>query len=455
MNMPRVREPYTLPGSFCRAIRFVASILTIIAVASPVEAVGLSAGSVVTNIQHSAQSGSNATGSSESPKPALVVREPAVAGLFYPRDAAQLSQTLDALLAGARPRVMDGELRAILCPHAGYEFSGLVAAEAYRLLAGHTYETVVILAPSHYALFRGASVIAADVYRTPLGLVPVSAKAKQWASTEPFVLEPKCLVQRPPWSKRASHPEPEFGGDTPETWEHSAEVEVPFLQKTLTNFSVVSIITGEVDPERLAQALADRLDNKTLLVVSTDLSHYYPYDIAREKDARCVSAICDLDVERMKAEEACGKTGVLTLLSLARSKGWKATLLDARNSGDTAGRKDSVVGYAAIAFYSPKLQAFSREEREQLLRLARQSLSEVVTNDKLPEVKTNAFPPKFAEVKGCFVTLTEHGRLRGCIGHIQPQEPLYKAVMDNSLNAATRDPRFRPVRPGRTRQGQH
>src|SRR5208283_240606 len=140
---------------------------------------------------------------------------------------------------------------------------------------------------------------------------------------------------RPPWSKQASHPEPEFGGDTPETWEHSAEVEVPFLQKTLTNFSVVSIITGEVDPERLAQALADRLDNKTLLVVSTDLSHYYPYDIAREKDARCVSAICDLDIDRMKAEEACGKTVVLTLLSLARSKGWKATLLDARNSGGT------------------------------------------------------------------------------------------------------------------------
>ncbi len=242
-------------------------------------------------------------------------------------------------------------------------------------------------------------------------------------------------------------PEPEFGEDTPETWEHSAEVEVPFLQKTLTNFSVVSIITGEVDTERLAQALANRLDNKTLLVVSTDLSHYYPYDIAREKDARCVSAICDLDIDRMKAEEACGKTGVLTLLSLARSKGWKATLLDARNSGDTSGRKDRVVGYAAIAFCSPSLQAFTREDRQQLLLLARQSLTEVVTNDKLPDVKTDGFPPKFAEVKGCFVTLTEHGRLRGCIGHIQPQEPLYKAVMDNSLNAAKRDPRFQPVRP--------
>ncbi|MGO9526057.1 MAG: AmmeMemoRadiSam system protein B [Verrucomicrobiia bacterium] len=447
MKMPRGHKQYTLPGSFCRTIRFLASILTIVAVVSPMEAAGQSARPVATNIPRSAQSGSSTTGSLERLAPAPVVREPAVAGLFYPRDAAQLSQTLDALLAGAKPRVMEGELRAILCPHAGYEFSGPVAAEACRLLAGRAYETVVILAPSHYALFRGASVIAADEYRTPLGLVPVSPKARQWAEAAPFVLEPKCLVQRPPWSKQASHPEPEFGEDTPETWEHSAEVEVPFLQKTLTNFSVVSIITGEVDTERLAQALADRLDNKTLLVVSTDLSHYYPYDIAREKDARCVSAICDLDVDRMKAEEACGKTGVLTLLSLARSKGWKATLLDARNSGDTSGRKDRVVGYAAIAFCSPSLQAFTREDRQQLLRLARQSLTEVVTNDKLPEVKANAFPPKFAEVKGCFVTLTEHGRLRGCIGHIQPQEPLYKAVMDNSLNAAKRDPRFQRVRP--------
>ncbi len=447
MKMPRGREQYTLPGSFCRAIRFLASVLTIVAVVSPAQAVDQSASPVATNIQRSAQSGSGTTGSLERLAPAVVVREPAVAGLFYPRDPAQLSQTLDALLAGAKPRVMEGELRAILCPHAGYEFSGPVAAEAYRLLAGRAYETVVILAPSHYALFRGASVIAADEYRTPLGLVPVSPKARQWAGAAPFVLEPKCLVQRPPWSKQASHPEPEFGEDTPETWEHSAEVEVPFLQKTLTNFSVVSIITGEVDTERLAQALADRLDNKTLLVVSTDLSHYYPYDIAREKDARCVSAICDLDVDRMKPEEACGKTGVLALLSLARSKGWKATLLDARNSGDTSGRKDRVVGYAAIAFCSPSSRAFSREDRQQLLRLARQSLTEVVTNNKLPEVKTDGFPPKFAEVKGCFVTLTEHGRLRGCIGHIQPQEPLYKAVMDNSLNAAKRDPRFQPVRP--------
>jgi hypothetical protein len=452
MKKPRDREPYTMPGSFCHTFRFVTLVAALAVGTSPVKVVGVGSNSAVADIQSPQPPSISTTGSAERLTFAPVVREPAVAGLFYPRDPAQLSQTLDSLLAGAKPHTIEGTLRAIVCPHAGYEFSGPVAAEAYRLLTGHTYDTVVILAPSHYALFPGASVIAAAAYRTPLGDVPVSPKAREWAKTEPFVLEHKCLVQRPPWSKQASHPEPAFGDDTPETWEHSAEVEVPFLQKTLTNFSVVSIITGEVDPATLAQALAERLDDKTLLVVSTDLSHYYPYDVAREKDARCVSAICDLDVDRMKSQEACGRTGVLTLLHLARLKGWKATLLDYRNSGDTSGRKDSVVGYAAVAFCSPTLQAFSREERGQLLGLARQSLSEVITNAKLPEVKANAFPQKFADVKGCFVTLTENGRLRGCIGHIVPQEPLYKAIMDNTLNAAERDPRFRPVQPGELKQ---
>ncbi|HVM59849.1 MAG TPA: AmmeMemoRadiSam system protein B [Verrucomicrobiae bacterium] len=447
MNKPRDREQIAFAGTFRRAFCLAAIVTTLLARASWAGVADPGTNTATTRIQNLAPSTTSPTGSAVRLTSVPVIREPAVAGLFYPRDSTQLSQTVDALLAAAKSHTIEGELHAIVCPHAGYEFSGPVAAEAYRLVKGRAYDTVVILAPSHYALFRGASVIAADAYRTPLGVVRVLPRAREWAKTEPFVLEPRCLVERPGWSKQASHPEPAFGEDTPETWEHAAEVEVPFLQKTLTRFSLVSIITGEVDPAKLAEALAKYLDEKTLLVVSTDLSHYYPYDVAREKDARCVSAICDLDPARMQNEEACGKTGVLTLLHLARLKGWKATLLDARNSGDTSGQKERVVGYAAIAFCSPPPQVFSGEEREQLLRLARRSLTEVVTNDRLPEVTTNAFPQKFVDPKGCFVTLTEHGRLRGCIGHIYPQESLYKAVMDNSLNAATRDTRFLPVRP--------
>ncbi len=362
---------------------------------------------------------------------------------------------LDALLANAKTTTIDGELRALVCPHAGYQFSGPVAATSYRLLSGHDFQTVILLAVSHYAGFAGASVANADVYRTPLGDVPVSPKARELAKISPFVLEPRCLVQRPQWSSHASHPVPPDGEDTPETWEHSGEVQVPFLQKTLKNFSLVPVVTGEVDPEQMARSLAPlgaglagQWDDKTLVIASTDLSHYHPYDEARAKDKVTTEAIVNLDIDRMKLSgDACGKTPVLALMYLAKQKGWKATLLDYRNSGDTAGNKEAVVGYAAIAFYTPRQQSFTAPERKVLLDLARRSLREVVKTGKLPAVATDAYPAKLTEIKGCFVTLTERGQLRGCIGHILPHEPLYRAIMDNAQSAALHDYRFSPVQP--------
>jgi len=376
------------------------------------------------------------------------IREPAVAGLFYPKDQAALSQTLDALLAGAKTCTIDGELRALVCPHAGYPYSGPVAATAYRLLSGHDFQTVVLLAVSHYAGFAGASVANADVYRTPLGDVPVSPKARELSKTSPFVLEPRCLVQRPQWFSQASHAVPPVGEDTPETWEHSGEVEVPFLQKALKNFTLVPVVTGEVDPEQMARVLAGRVDDKTLVLASSDLSHYHPYDEARARDKVTTDAIVNIDIDRMKLSgDACGKTPVLALMYLAKEKGWKATLLDYRNSGDTAGNKDAVVGYAAIAFYTPRQQGFTKPERKVLLDLARRALREVVKTGKLPDVAADAFPTKFTEKKGCFVTLTERGQLRCCIGHIVPHESLFKAIMDNAQSAALHDYRFAPVQP--------
>jgi AmmeMemoRadiSam system protein A len=375
------------------------------------------------------------------------VREPAVAGLFYPKDAAELAQTVDALLAQARTHTIEGKLRALICPHAGCSYSGPVAATAYRLLPGREFRTVFVIAASHYAPFRGASVANADAYRTPLGLVPIAPAAAELAKTAPFVLEPRCILQRPQWAAQASRPMPGLGEDTPETWEHSGEVQVPFLQRTLKDFSLVSIVTGDVDPAQMAQALLPRLDDKTLLVISTDLSHYHPYDKAKELDGHCVQAMCRLNIERMQSEEACGKAPVLAVMHLARQKGWKPKLLDYRNSGDTAGNKDGVVGYAAIAFYEPAPQSFSTEERKYLLSLARQSLKEAATNNRLPDVKSDGLAAKFAETKGCFVTLTKGGQLRGCIGHIIPQQPLFKAIIENAQSAALRDTRFAPVQP--------
>ena len=374
---------------------------------------------------------------------ALKVREPAVAGLFYPKDPAALSQMIDTCLAAAKTTPLDGELRALVCPHAGYQYSGPVAAYAYRLLTGREYATVVVLGPTHYADLRAASVTDADLFRTPLGDVPISAKARLLAKSAPFALEPPCDVQRPGWSSQASRAAP--ATDTADTWEHSVEVEIPFLQKTLKSFQLVPVVMGEVDPRKAAQALGKIVDEQTLIVASSDLSHYYSYATAQRRDERCVKAICDLDVDTMAMQEACGRIPILTLMQLARERGWKARLLDCRNSGDTAGEKSRVVGYAAIAFYAPPAEKFTTADRRYLLDLARKAVRESAESGRLPEVAPDSLAAKFKEPKGCFVTLTERGQLRGCIGNIVAQGPLYLAVLENARNAALHDPRFPPV----------
>jgi hypothetical protein len=376
------------------------------------------------------------------------VREPAVAGLFYPGNPQHLSRAIDAMLAAARPDPVPGELKALICPHAGYQYSGPVAAFAYKLLAGRDVETIVLLAPSHYAPFAGASVCSAAIYRTPLGDVAVSEKSAALAKLAPFMPEPRVPLQRPGWCVEASHPIPPPGEDTPETWEHSGEVQVPFLQKVLPNFKLVPVVFGETDPAAAAKAIAGLLDDRTVIVASSDLSHYHPYEEARVLDAKCVKAICALDTGSIHPEAACGSMPVRTVIELAKLKGWKPKLLDLRNSGDVTGdRSRGVVGYASIAFYAPETQIYSHDERKLLLELARKTLREVVTKMKFPDVDPAVFPRKFTEPKGCFVTLTVGGELRGCIGHIIPQEPLYRAIMDNAQSAAQRDHRFTPVRP--------
>jgi MEMO1 family protein len=378
----------------------------------------------------------------------LRVRSAAVAGLFYPGDAPELSRTLDALLEQA-PAHYIPRLRGLVCPHAGYSYSGLTAAAAYKTLAGREIQTVVILGPSHYAAFSGASIPDADAYRTPLGSVPLSDKARQLVRISPFVLEPQCLVRRPPWWAQAPKAAPPTGADTPETWEHSVEVQVPFLQKVLKGFSLLPVVYGDVDPESVAKVLAGLIDDKTIVIASSDLSHYHPYDEARQLDNRSIRAICNLDVDGMKQQEACGQLPILTLMNLAQQKGWKAQLLDSRNSGDVTSDKERVVGYTAIAFYEPTPGRIAAPERKFLLELARRALVQAATNSESPgpEVNLAGLDPILGQPGACFVTLTENGSLRGCIGHIQPQEPLCQAVLHNARNAATRDPRFPPVQP--------
>jgi MEMO1 family protein len=368
------------------------------------------------------------------------VREPAVAGLFYPKDPAELSKMIDSFLAEAQAQPV-GELKALVCSHAGYPYSGPVAAYAYKLLAKRRYDTVVVMGPSHYADLRACSVADARLYRTPLGDVPISGKARLLALSSPYALEPSCTVQRPEWWLQSSRLPPAH--ETAETWEHSVEVEIPFLQRMLGRFELVPVVCGDVDPARAARALAPVLDERTLIVASSDLSHYYSYDEARELDRGCVDAICRLDIEGMERQQACGRIPILILMQVAKERGWKARLLDCRNSGDTSGQKSRVVGYAAIAFYAPFGRHFGADESQSLLRTARSALREAAATGRISEPSSSG--PSLAQPRGCFVTLTEHGTLRGCIGNLTPQGPLYRAVAENARSAALSDPRFPPV----------
>jgi AmmeMemoRadiSam system protein B/AmmeMemoRadiSam system protein A len=373
-------------------------------------------------------------------------REPAVAGLFYPKDPDTLGRTVDRLLAEAKGDAVPG-LRALVCPHAGYEYSGPTAARGYRLLEGTRFPTVLLLAPSHYAALEGACVSTAAAFRTPLGSVPIADLATRLAQRRPFVPEAPARVQRPAWAAQSSRPPPARDEETADTWEHSDEVQVPFLQRTLKDFRLVPVVMGDVDPEAAARALAEFVDDRTLLVVSSDLSHYLPYDEARTRDQATVGAICRLDVNGLRAPDACGRIPILTLMHLARQKGWKARLMDYRNSGDTAGDKRGVVGYAAIAFTDTPAAAYSPAEQARLLELARTALRDVTAGRRLPSVDPNQFSPRLSASRACFVTLTRRGELRGCIGNLQAQGPLYQAVLDNARSAALRDPRFPPVTP--------
>lgn len=392
-------------------------------------------------------------------------RPPAVAGLFYPAEKEKLSTSVQNFLDSAQTQNIE-KIRGLVCPHAGYEFSGPVAASSYKQLIEKDFKTAIILAPSHYAAFHGVYVSSANFFETPLGKIKVSSKAKELAKLKPFTSSPVADIQRPNWA--AQSPLKDIKRDTPGTWEHSLEVQLPFLQKALPKCEIIPLIFGFVNPQDVANALVKFLDDKTILIASSDLSHYYPYEAAKKLDSSCTQAVVNLDLDSMKNQEACGQVPIMALMCIAKQKGWQAKLLNYRNSGDTAGDKSRVVGYVAIAFVDASSKPFVVEssalpkpqnqsdytdtDKKFMLNLARKTLEEIVTKNKLPDIDEKTVPEKLQEVRGCFVTLTINKELRGCIGHIIPQEALYKSVMDNARSAAIYDFRFPKVQSGELKQ---
>ncbi len=378
------------------------------------------------------------------------IRQAAVDGAFYPADPKALLAMIDDMLAHASLPVIDGPILAAVAPHAGYPYSGPVAAYTYAALKGHKYSRVVVIAPSHYEAFGFTSVYDGDGYATPLGTIQVD---KDFARQ---LVKMSSTIQL---SSKGHNPTSAGG-------EHAIEVELPWLQRVLGNFELIPIIMGDQSYESsraLGVALARLIQNSkapgdTLILASSDLSHYHPYDEAEKIDHKTLNALQAWDYFSMSRNfeeriwEACGGAPIVAAMIAAERMGAnQAVVLKYANSGDTSGDRSRVVGYSADVFvkslHESAVQStfsVSSDEKAELLALARKSVEFGVKQKELytPGAVSNE---ALNQERGAFVTLTESGELRGCVGYTSAIKPLYIAVRDTAIMAAVRDPRFLPV----------
>jgi len=383
-------------------------------------------------------------GGGDQPK----VRQAAVAGGFYPADAKVLSAMMDDFLAKVTGPQITDPILAVVAPHAGYEYSGPVAAYTYAQLKGHKYARVVVIAPTHYVAFDFTSVYDGDAYATPLGNVPVD---------KAFARE---LVKMSSTMQLSSqgHDPTSAGG------EHAVEVQLPWLQKVLGDFQVVPIVMGDQSYENsraLGVALAKLIkkeSGETLVLASSDLSHYHTYDDAVKIDHKTLNALQAWDYFSMSRNfesrvwEACGGAPIVAAMIYAERMGAnQARVLKYANSGDVTGDRTRVVGYSADVFVKANGGkaaetpfSLSEPEKSELLALARKSV-EYMVQEKNPYQPPISASATLNQERGAFTTLKESGELRGCIGYTSAAKPLYITVRDTATLAAMRDPRFSPV----------
>ncbi|RCK71794.1 MAG: hypothetical protein IGBAC_0751 [Ignavibacteriae bacterium] len=269
------------------------------------------------------------------------VREPAVAGMFYPVDKKSLMRQVVELFERAKPKKIKGQIKALISPHAGYVYSGLTAAYAYKLLENKKYDSVVVISPSHREYFDGISIFPGTYYRTPLGDVPLDLELC------------KLIIENESSIKLSQHGHIE---------EHALEVQLPFLQIILESFKLVPIVMGDQKKEycyKIGDVLGKVLKNRNALIVaSTDLSHYHPYDVANQLDKIAIDAIANFDYEKLLFEleeqntEACGGGPAAAAMIAAKKLGAnKVEIMHSCNSGDVTGDKDAVVGYMSAVVY--------------------------------------------------------------------------------------------------------
>ncbi len=368
-----------------------------------------------------------------------------LAGTWYPRSKAELTTLLESYLSSASPDKMSGQIFAIISPHAGYQFSGPVAAYGFKAVQGKDIKTVIIIGFSHRQYFDGISVYSKGAWRTPLGDLSIDE-----------ALADKLISK----NKRIRFEPGLFDG------ENSVEMQIPFIQLVFKNAKIVPIAFGTQeysDAEILAESVAAVLKERSdvLIVASTDLSHYHSYAEANSIDSNLITVL-----NKMKAKELydgavlgtcelCGMMPVTATLLASGKLGFNSIkIIKYANSGDTYGDKSKVVGYLSAAIYKKcivdsgerierkkdKESIFSDAQKKRLLQIARESIESYVKDGKRKNFSES--DPILNEKMGAFVTLHEKGELRGCIGNIVGQGPLYKTAADMAIEAATGDPRF-------------
>lgn len=366
-----------------------------------------------------------------------------MAGMFYPSNPHELRSMIHGYIGNVGSLDLDGRVVALISPHAGYVYSGQVAAHAYKLVEGMAFDDVIVVAPSHRVDFLGASIYDGEGYETPLGVVPIDRELSRRISQQSTIIEyiPQAHAR-----------------------EHSLEVQIPFLQSTLKRFRVVPMVMGpswNVEVCRqLSRAIIGSIEGKrALIIASTDLTHSYNYQQVVAQDKLLARRVEQFDIIGLEEDlrkgrcQACGGGPMVVAMMVARSLGaQRAKVLELTNSGDVTGKKSPgnyVVGYmAAVLYQGPGKSAsgFTDDEKRLLRQIARRAIEEVARGKPLPGFTAQS--PALMEKRGAFVTLKKHGRLRGCIGHIKGVKPLYQLVEEMAVAAAFHDPRFRPITEG-------
>ena len=354
-------------------------------------------------------------------------RPAVLAGQFYPADPGTLARMVDDCLAAADN--YPGRPKAVIAPHAGFVYSGPIAGSAYTAIRWRREQIrrVVILGPCHRVPVRAFAVPSYGAFETPLGTVPVDREGIVAALRLPGV------EQR----------------DDAHLPEHCLETQLPFLQRLLDDFTILPVLVGAAAPNATARLLEQLWGGEeTLVVISSDFSHFHDYETARRLDTAACHAIEVLEPDRLGDEQACGRHAIRGLLKRAQALDLRATTLDLRNSGDTAGaaRRDSVVGYGALAFEDAATARYGDGARQQLLETAAAAIAGGLRGGEEdggpPAVDTTRFPWPLRAIRASFVTLQVAGELRGCVGTATAHQPLVADVAASAYRAAFGDRRF-------------